>query len=139
MPVVKRQEDIESLSRESGAFYEYSFSNPDSINGPFGKFSLYTGDNLITGGNLEITTLFGIGTSIELVFVAEFKFDANTGYTAIRGQGIGHINQFSHEPKAFVTTVKILLDAGMQDGSITVDDFFEGLPCQVVKAVNADF
>lgn len=137
MPVVRNQKDIENLARESGAFYEYSYSNPESINGPFGKFSLYIGDNLITGGNLEITTLFGLGTTIELVFVGECKFDAGTGYTSIRAQGVGHVNQFGHEPKAFVTTIKILLDPGMQDGSITVDDFLEGLPCQVVKAVNA--
>jgi len=126
---VKSNQELEKLaSGEVGIIAKYAFQNPYSINGPFGTLELTlsgnNSDKEVAVGEIEINTLWGLGSYTNLKFTGTGNFNGSTGYTGIQANSIGTITIRPNAPKPIKAKVNISLKPGFQEGTLSVEGFF---------------
>ena len=126
---VESNQELEKLTTgEVGIIAKYAFQNPYSINGPFGTLELTLSNNgtskEIAVGQIDINTLWGLGSYTNLKFKGVGTFNASTGYTTILAESSGSITIRPNPPKHIEAKVKILLRPGFQEGTLSVEGFF---------------
>lgn len=128
--VVDSNKDLEKLAKGDISFIaEYAFQNPYSINGPFGnmKLTLSNDDsstNNVAIGTIKINTLWGLGSTTILNFQSTDNFNGSTGYTTIEAESKGTITVRPNPPKLIKAKVNISLKPGFQEGTLSVEGFF---------------
>lgn len=118
----------------------YAFSNPYSINGPFGTLSLVlsAGTGQQTGaGTVVINTLWGLGTVTNLGFNGPAGFNGSTGYTTISAEGHGTITVRPDPPRYTTAQISISLQPGFEEGTLTVEGFFTDFPIKATSIQHA--
>lgn len=126
---VQSNEDLSTLATANiGIQADYAFSNPYSINGPFGTLSLVlsagaTGQETGTG-SIVINTLWGMGSVTNLGFSGPAAFDGSTGYTTITAEGHGTIAVRPNPPRYITAQISISLQPGFEEGTLSVEGFF---------------
>jgi len=122
--------DLSNLATSNiGVIAEYAFSNPDSINGPFGtmRITLSSGAAQETAtGEININTLWGLGTVTNLSFNGTAGFNGSTGYTTVNADSHGTITVRPNPPRYITAKVSISLQPGFQQGTLSVEGFFTG-------------
>lgn len=129
---VQSNDDLARLATGNiGVIAEYAFSNPYSINGPFGtlKLTLSAGAGQETAvGTVVINTLWGLGTVTNLSFNGPADFNGSTGYTTISAEGHGTITIRPNPPKYITAQIDISLQSGFEEGVLSVEGFFTDYP-----------
>lgn len=108
---------------------KYSFMNPTSINGPFGTLEVtYLEDatGVTALGNVEIQTLFGVGSYTKLYYNGPVVSNGSTGYTNVNTEGRGLMNTFPNPPQPVNTRVIFSLAPTFKTGTLTVEGFLTG-------------
>ena len=109
----------------------FSFSNPDSINGPFGTLQLElpstSGD---VSGEVTIDTLFGLGTETKLDTTG--TCDDNQDLIC-KMEGKGYLTSIGNPPKPVTMAMTLDLDSSRDKGFISFkadlpETFGNGLP-----------
>ncbi|WP_428742957.1 hypothetical protein [Tenacibaculum sp.] len=126
---IESNQELEKLaSGEVGIIAKYAFQNPYSINGPFGTLELsLSGNNTnkeTAVGQIEINTLWGLGSYTNLKFTGIGVFNGSTGYTNIQANSSGAITVRPNPPKHIEAKVSISLKPGFQEGTLSVEGFF---------------
>lgn len=103
---------------------KYSFSNPDSINGPFGTVDIIISDSGMASGVLNIQTLFGMGSFTILHFANRLRYNGSTGYSSIQAQGTGTIVVRPNPARHITEEISISLAPDYENGTISVTGFF---------------
>ncbi|MET0393982.1 MAG: hypothetical protein ABW019_12610 [Chitinophagaceae bacterium] len=119
-----------------GVQADYAFSNPYSINGPFGTLSLTisAGTSAETAvGQVIINTLWGLGTVTQLSINGPATFNGSTGYTTISAEGHGTITVRPDPPKYITAQLSISLQPGFESGILSVEGFFTGFAIQATS------
>lgn len=137
MKNVDSNTQLEGLSNTPiGISAEYTFSNPYSINGPFGNFTVIlsaTGkENEHASGVINIYTLFGLGSTTHLIYSGKAEFNGSTGYTTIQTTARGEITVRPNPPRHLTTEVTISLAPGFHEGEISIEGFGT-FPCKATK------
>ena len=115
----------------------YTFSNPNSANGPMGSFTI----NFNTGiggtgvhGPIMIQSMDGGGFATHLMFLGSVETDAATGYVNIAAKSSGYA-ETSVPPQKYPISgalVGITLPPDGHTGTISVDGIIANLPCKLV-------
>lgn len=140
--IVSSNTGLEKLSNsEIQLIAEYSFQNPNSINGPFGSMLLTLSKNSdsnqnIAVGKIKINTLFGLGSTTILNYQSKSTFNPSTGYTNINTEGKGTISILPNPSKYIEAEITILLEPGLKNGTLSVEGFFSNFK---VKATSVHF
>lgn len=126
---VESNADLEQIVTQGiGVIAKYAFQNPYSINGPFGTMDLALTDGSSgtesASGEININTLFGLGSSTLLRFTGEAKFNGSTGYTQIDTVGEGYITVRPNPPRYIKAGISITLAPGLEKGTMSVEGFF---------------
>jgi hypothetical protein len=104
----------------------FSFQNPESINGPFGTFQLWI-DGAEVGGQMTITTLFGLGSTTLLNLTGTIS-GTNPIVCALEGEGVffspGQLPLAVDEP----VSISFASDFSTGQLSFSTDPFPGGLP-----------
>jgi hypothetical protein len=114
---------------------DYAFSNPSSINGPFGTFALAVSTNNQAHGTMTINTLWGMGTVTQLVYQGTSAFNGSTGYTTVTAKGVGTVSIFPNPPIHIAVDITIALAPGLAAGQVTVSRYFTALPCKATSQI----
>lgn len=126
--IIQSNTDLTKLATSNvGLKADYAFSNPYSINGPFGTLSLTIseGSNQETAvGQVVINTLWGLGTVTNLSFNGPAAFDGSTDYTSISAEGHGTITVRPYPAKYLTAQISISLKSGFEEGTMSIQGFF---------------
>lgn len=129
--VIDSNNELEKLSTgDIGIIAEYAFQNPYSINGPFGTMKLTLSNDTVSNeniaiGTIKINTLWGLGSTTNLHFESTDDFNGSTGYTSINAESKGTITIRPNPPKLIRAKVNISLEPGFQEGTLSVEGFFQ--------------
>ncbi len=137
MKAINSQEALLALTKGQNVLWaEYTFNNPESINGPFGSFTLIIieeSGQYYSSGEMNIRTLFGLGSSTTLYFTGTADFNGSTGITTVNANGYGIVSIPLQGDYPVIEEVEIQLNPGFKTG--TVGSGFGGLPCKVSKMI----
>lgn len=136
--LIQSNEDLEKLTSGNVLIIaDYSFANPYSINGPLGTLNItLTNDDAF--GEIEITTLYGLGTKTTLNFQGSTEFNPSTGYTTIHAIAKGVTYIPFDKPKSIKTEVSISLNPGFKEGTMSVKGFFNDYKLTLTKIYHLD-
>jgi hypothetical protein len=131
--------DLENLpTADIGLHAKYAFSNPYSINGPFGTMDLvisYGNGQETASGAIVISTLWGLGTITQLTFSGPAQFNGSTGYTTFTAEGHGTITIRPNSPKAISTKISCSLKPGFEEGTLSVEGFFTDFTIKAISII----
>lgn len=138
---IESNQELEKLaSGDVKIIAKYAFQNPYSINGPFGTLNLTlsgsSSNQEIATGTIEINTLWGLGSYTNLTFNGSGNFNPSTGYTSIQGNGAGSITVRPNTPHHIEAKVTIELKPGFQEGTLSVEGFFDNFD---IKATSVHY
>jgi hypothetical protein len=102
-------------------YKSFYYSNPSSVNGPFGQFSLGSvPGNQTTFGPFSLQLLFGLPVKVELQTMGECqKTDSGFSYTL---KGTGTRQQIGHHSEPYEMYVVVKLDSSLQSGTVQFGD-----------------
>ncbi|MFC5045589.1 hypothetical protein ACFSTE_18730 [Aquimarina hainanensis] len=139
MTQTKLIDSIAKAIHSNPAFVEieagYSFYNPSSVNGPFGKFDLQIFSDNTVSGTMDIQTIWGLGTTTKLQLSGTYKEKANQHYFKLIGKGYESANL--GKKKHYVEMeVSIEIEANWEKGKVafgvSLPEVFGGLPAKMV-------
>jgi hypothetical protein len=118
-------------------YKSFYFSNPMSINGPFGEFALGSvPGNSTAFGPFRCQLLFGMPVTIDLQTMGECQ-KTSTGYT-YQLKGSGTLHQVGRPPEPYEMFIVVKLDANQQTGTLdfgsSMPEVFGGLPVQRITS-----
>lgn len=100
----------------------FTYSNPDSINGPFGDLELAVDASGNTTGTMTLNLLFGLPSKAKLNLTGACQGDQTH---TCKLKGSGYITKFGQKPQKIELDVKLTMDAGWQKGELA---FSQAMP-----------
>lgn len=135
---VNLHENIVALAKGKVLFQgEYTFSTADSINAASGSFTILISDKIggteTASGEMNIRTLWGLGTSTKLNYQGKADFNGSTGYTTVKGEGQGIMIYDFNQKRVIKASILISLAPGFKTGTLTVEGFGQDMICTLAN------